>query len=398
MPSPSTARALPRWAYGWAVLAVVLALVYLLRGVLTPVLIAFGLAYLLDPLVDRLEAHKLPRSVGILILLLIAALLIGLGSLLVLPQVLGDLAELAGQLPVAAARGLSQIEPWLADRGVPLPHSSVEMLQAFEHNMRSLAPDAAGTVQTLIGAVVGGTASVFGALAGIVIVPVLAFYLLKDFDIITAHSLALVPAREREVVATTAREVDGVLGQFLRGQLTVMAILAALYATGYTVAGVPLAVPIGLVGGLLSFIPYVGSGVALGLGLLMTVLHWAGWGPLIGVLITYACVQTAEGLVITPRIVGNKLGLSPVWVLLALMAGGELFGFVGVMLALPAAAVAKVFAMHALNRYQASKLYTQRNTLPPPEPRPLRRLRAARRMRRARREGDGGESTLEETS
>jgi hypothetical protein len=102
--------------------------------------------------------------------------------------------------------------------------------------------------------------------------------------------------------------------------------------------------------------------------------------------------------VITPRIVGNKLGLSPVWVLLALMVGGELFGFVGVMLALPAAAVAKVFAMHALNRYQASKLYTQRNTLPPPEPRPLRRLRAARRMRRTRREDDGGAPTLEETS
>jgi predicted PurR-regulated permease PerM len=384
------------------VLAVVLALVYLLRGVLTPVLIAFGLAYLLDPVVDRLEAHKVPRAFGILILLLIAALLIGLGSLLVLPQVLGDLAELAGQLPVAAARGLSQIEPWLADRGVPLPHSSVEMLEAFEHNMRSLAPDAAGTVQTVIGAVVGGTASVFGALAGIVIVPVLAFYLLKDFDIITAHALALVPTRERDLVASTAREVDEVLGQFLRGQLTVMAILAGLYATGYTLVGVPLAVPIALVGGLLSFIPYVGSGVALGLAVLMVVLHWSGWGPLIGVLVVYACVQTAEGLVITPRIVGDKLGLSPVWVLLALMAGGELFGFVGVMLALPAAAVAKVFAMHALNRYQASKLYLQRSSLPPPppssaEPQTLRKLRGARRMRRARRDDGGSTPAIEET-
>jgi predicted PurR-regulated permease PerM len=395
MPSPSTARALPRWAYGWAVLAVVLALVYLLRGVLSPVLIAFGLAYLLDPLVDRLEAHKLPRSVGILILLLIAALLIGLASLLVLPQVLGDMAELAGQLPVAAAHALSQIEPWLAERGVPLPHSSVEMLQAFENNMRSLAPEAAGTVQTVIGALVGGTASVFGALAGIVLVPVLAFYLLKDFDIITAHALALVPARERDRVASTAREVDEVLGHFLRGQLTVMAILAALYAGGYSAIGVPLAVPIGVVAGLLSFIPYVGSGVALGLGVLMVVLHWSGWGPLVGVLIVYACVQTAEGLVITPRIVGDKLGLSPVWVLLALMAGGELFGFVGVMLALPAAAVAKVFAMHALNRYQASTLYTQRNTLPPPEPRPLRRLRAVRRLRRVRGDGGGAPATPE---
>jgi predicted PurR-regulated permease PerM len=258
----------------------------------------------------------------------------------------------------------------------------------------------------VIGAVVGGTASVFGALAGIVIVPVLAFYLLKDFDIITAHALALVPARERELVASTAREVDEVLGQFLRGQLTVMAILAGLYAAGYTLVGVPLAVPIALVGGLLSFIPYVGSGVALGLAVLMVVLHWSGPATLIGVLVVYAFVQTAEGLVITPRIVGDKLGLSPVWVLLALMVGGELFGFVGVMLALPAAAVAKVFAMHALNRYQASKLYLQRASLPPPsmmaiaeeqEPQPLRKLRRARRLRRGRRAGNGGSTPIQET-
>lgn len=385
MASPSTAPALPRWVYGCALLAGGLGLVYLLRGVLTPVLVAFGLAYLLDPLVDRVEARGLPRAVGILLLLLIAGLLVGVGSLLVLPTVLGDLAQLAGQLPVAAARGLAGIEPWLANYGVELPHSSVEMLGAFEKNVRSLAPNAAGMVQAVLGALVGGTASVFGALAAIVIVPVLAFYLLLDFDVITSHALALVPTREREQVAGTAREVDAVLGHFVRGQITVMAILAALYGIGFSLVGVPLAVPIGLVGGLLSFIPYVGSGVALGLALLMTVLHWTGWPPIVGVVCVYAVVQALEGLVITPRVVGDKLGLSPVWVLLALMAGGELFGFVGVMLALPAAAIAKVFAGHALRRYQESKLFLARASLPPPPPsRPLRRLRTKRIRGRAR--------------
>jgi predicted PurR-regulated permease PerM len=223
-------------------------------------------------------------------------------------------------------------------------------------------------VQTALGVLVGGTASVFGALAAIVIVPVLAFYLLLDFDIITAHALALVPTREREQVARTAREVDGVLGHFVRGQLTVMGILAALYGIGYMLVGVPLAVPIGLVAGLLSFIPYVGSAVALGLGLLMVTLHWEGWQPLVGVVIVYTVVQALEGLVITPRVVGDKLGLSPVWVLLALMVGGELFGFVGVMLALPAAAIAKVFASHALRRYHESQLYLARASLVPGAP------------------------------
>ena len=394
MPPSSTALALPRWAYGWALLAVALGLVYLLRGVLTPVLVAFGVAYLLDPLVDKVEARGLPRALGILALLLVATIVVGVGSLLVLPQVLGDLAQLAGQLPVAVARGLAGIEPWLAQYGVELPHSSVEMLAAFEKNVRSLAPNAAGMVQAVLGAVVGGTASVFGALAAILIVPVLAFYLLLDFDIITAHTLALVPTRERELVASTASEVDAVLGHFVRGQLTVMAILAALYGVGYSIVGVPLAVPIGLVGGLLSFIPYVGSGVALGLGLLMTVLHWTGWPAVVGVVIVYAVVQALEGLVITPRVVGDKLGLSPVWVLLALMAGGELFGFVGVMLALPAAAIAKVFASHALRRYQESKLFLARASLPPPPApspsRPLRRVRMRRFRGRARRVSDGG--------
>jgi predicted PurR-regulated permease PerM len=232
--------------------------------------------------------------------------------------------------------------------------------------------------------VLGSTASVFSAVAALIIVPVLAFHLLRDFDDIVAAVVELIPASHRERTTALGREVNAVLGRFVRGQLTVMAIVAALYAGGYTLVGVHLAIPIGLVAGLFSFIPYVGSALALALALLMTVLHFHGVGQLISVTAVYGVVQILEGFVITPRIVGDKLGLAPVWVLLALMVGGELFGFLGVMLALPAAAVVKVFAAHGLRRYRRSTLYGRPmagEALPTP---PARLLKRRLRMRRAR--------------
>jgi predicted PurR-regulated permease PerM len=154
-------------------------------------------------------------------------------------------------------------------------------------------------------------------------------------------------------------EVDEVLGQFIRGQVTVMVILAVLYAVAYSLIGVRLAVPIGVVAGLLSFIPYLGGAVALGLALLMVALHFTGWTQPILVVVAYAVIQLLEGFVITPRIVGEKLGLSPVWVLFGLMVGGHLFGFMGVMLALPATAVAKVLVVRGVASYKRSSVYRE---------------------------------------
>jgi predicted PurR-regulated permease PerM len=196
-----------------------------------------------------------------------------------------------------------------------------------------------------------------GAIAAGLVVPVLAFYLLRDFDLTVAAIVGLLHVSARERAVALGREIDAVLGQFVRGQLIVMAILGALYALGFSLLSVRLAIPIGLLAGLLSFIPYVGSATALTLALLMSALHFGGIGQIVGVVAVYAAIQTLEGFVITPRIVGDSLGLSPVWVLIALMVGAELFGFVGVMLALPVSAVLKVLAMHGLRRYRLSSLY-----------------------------------------
>lgn len=369
------------WALATLALAVVL---YLVRGVLPPVLSALALAYLLDPLVDRLEAREVPRSAGILVLLLIAGVVIGAGTLLVVPAVLADLAELARQLPRALAQAIERVQPWLLDQGVTLPHSPEELVAAADTHLRELAPSALGPLRNLAGTVAGGTASLVGSLAALLIVPVLAFYLLRDFDLMVAKVLELVPPRRRPQVSQLAREVDEVVGQFLRGQLTVMVLLAILYAVGYTLVGVPLAVPIGMVGGLLSFIPYVGSGVALTLGLLMVTLHFTAWSQLLLVLAVYGVVQLLEGLVVTPRVVGDKLGISPPWVLIALMAGAELYGLLGVMFALPAAAVLKVFLGHALARYRSSVAFGGTAADAAAAPAWRVRVRSARRRRRPR--------------
>ncbi len=403
-----------RWLYGAASLVAAGLLLYVLRGVLTPVFVAFMLAYMLDPAVDRFEEWGVPRAVGIVALLFVVLTGVALLMLLALPSILADLAALARELPLALRRALEAVQPFLAEQGIELPESGSAALTALQNDLRELAPSAVGPVQAVLRTVLGGTASALGAAAGALMVPVLAFYLLHDFDHIVAAIRELLPARLRDSIVSVTREVDTVLGQFVRGQVTVMAILAVLYAAGYSLAGVRLAVPIGIVAGLLSFIPYVGGALALGLALLMVGLHFQGVGQLVLVGAVYGVIQILEGFVITPRVVGDKLGLAPVWVLFALMVGGELWGFLGVMLALPAAAVVKVFVMRGLARYRESAFFTgalsepppplavaavepqpapvapaPASPPPPPPPRPLPRLRlrprrgARRRARRA---------------
>jgi predicted PurR-regulated permease PerM len=281
---------------------------------------------------------------------------------------------------------LAAIKPWLAEHDIPVPESVSAALDQLDDNVLTMASSALAPVGDMLLAAIGGTASALGSLSSALFVPVFSFYFLHDFDGIKARAQELLPVSIRPSVVAMATQVDHVLGQFMRGQLTVMAILAGLYAFGYSVIGVPLAVPIGVLAGILSFIPYVGSTLALVLGLLMVSLHWTGVTQLVLVLVVYGTIQLLESFVITPRIVGGKLGLSPVWVLFALLAFGHLFGFVGVMLALPASAVIKVFVVDALAYYQNSALYLGGpNTVAVGPRRGRLRLRRSTRVRTTRR-------------
>lgn len=349
----------------WVVLGVALVglALYELRQVLSPLFFAFLIAYLLDPLVDRFEARKVPRGLGVAILLALVLGAIALVVVLVVPSVVREVVVFGHELPAKLDAMRAALEPTLRAWGVPVPHTmeDVRELLGLSGEAAGERPDIAGTaasaLRTAGGWIVGGTSSVLAVAVSLLTVPVIAFYFLYDFDRMIGGIRELIPLRYRPFVVDVGQEVDQVLGQFIRGQLLVMLALAVLYSLAYSILGVRLAIPIGIAGGLLSFIPYVGGATALLLALLMCALSWQGWWQVGGVVIAYTIIQGLEGFVITPRVVGDKVGLPAIWVLIALMIGGEVFGFLGVLLAVPAAAVVKIFVVRALERYRKSPLY-----------------------------------------
>lgn len=358
MSSSGDGRVFPRWLVALAVIVGVGLLLYTLRGALTPVFFAFLIAYMLDPLVDRFEARGISRGVGIAVVLTVVLGAMAVFMLLAVPALVAEAVVFARDVPVKLDGLIASAQPLLERAGIPVPHTFDE---AREHlaqvDTSQLAQKAASQVWVVVRWLLGGTVNVIAALAGFIMIPVFAAYLLYDFDRMTAAIGDLVPRRYRAFVVEVAHEVDQVLGDFIRGQLLVMLALAVLYSVGYAVVGVRLAIAIGVMAGLLSFIPYVGGALALVMALLMVVLHWNGWGQLLGVVGVYTVIQLLESFLITPKIVGDKVGLPAVWVLFALLVGGELFGFFGVLLALPAAAVMKIFVIRGVAWYRASDLY-----------------------------------------
>jgi predicted PurR-regulated permease PerM len=355
--TPRREIALPREFY--VVLGVVATgyLVYAARSVLTPLFLAFAIAYMLDPVIDRFEAWKIPRPAGIAIVLLVLFGSFATFTALVLPVVASDVATVASELPAKISVLIASAEPWLSAHGIKVPHTTTEWMEKLGANANSVASSMLAPAGGILSAVVAGGFSVVGSVVAALVVPVLSIYLLNDFDRITSGVRSHLPRRYRRVITEYATEIDAALSHFLRGQLTVMAIIAVLYGIAYSILGVRLALPIGIISGTLSFIPYLGSAFALSSGLLMSLLGGFHPGQLVGVVIAYAIVQTLEGFVIAPRVMGKSVGLPDMWVLIALFVGGEIFGFLGVLLAVPTAAVIKIFLARAVDIYHESELY-----------------------------------------
>jgi len=350
---------------------------FTLRGVLAPVFFAFLIAYMLDPLVDRIEESRLlrgrsyGRGVGIAVILAGFFVLAALGVLVVVPMVYEEVASFLRRLPELVARSRAEWEPMLAEYGVAIPTSVGQAFEDLHLDAQSVVAKGYAPFVAGVKSLLGGTASAVAAIVASVMIPVFAFYLLYDFDRLIAATGELIPPRYRVEAGEFFGEIDAVLGQFFRGQFTVMAILSVLYAAGYGAIGVPLALPIGILAGVLAFIPYLGSFTALGLALLMTMLDWQGWTQVLWVLGVHAVIQGLEGFVITPKIMGDTVGISAIAVLLALLVGAELLGFTGVLLAVPAAAVLKILFQRLGARYQGSDFYSgARGPTSPSDPRP----------------------------
>ncbi len=354
--APRASRRLRTVHYLWlvATAVVIAALLHFLGSILTPFLIGAILAYFGSPLVTWAERHRVPRTVGTLLVILVILLLILALLLVLIPLVQSEIGQLTRRLPELAANLYGHAAPWLRETlGIELQLDLASVKELIADNLDSAQ---ALTLKLLSGLKAGGTV-VLGILINLVMIPVVMFYLLRDWNRIVAHVDGLLPRRWLPRVRIIALEIDGVLAEFLRGQLAVMGVLAVYYVVGLTLAGLQFALPIGILTGLLVFIPYVGFGLGLILGVLAALLQWSGWPGFMAVLTVYGIGQLLENYVLVPFLVGDRIGLHPLAVIFALLAFGELFGFAGVLLALPVSAALLVGLRHLRTTYIDSDLY-----------------------------------------
>jgi predicted PurR-regulated permease PerM len=329
-------------------------LIALLGPILTPFLLAGILAYVCNPLVDRLQGLGLPRLAAVLaVLLLLAGVIVGL-ILIIAPLLVDEAGVLAERLPDALTLANENVTPWLRETfGIRLRLDPASLRKLVTDNMGSLQ----GLAQHLYESLKIGGVAIVGLLVNLMLAPVVMFYLLLDWHTLLDRIDNAIPRTWHEKAMTMARELDVVLSQFLRGQILVMATLAAYYSIALWIAGIPSALAIGLLTGLLIFIPYLGFATGFLLALLVAALQFAGWSPIIAVLAIYGVGQLLESFLLTPYLVGERIGLHPLAVIFALMAFGQLFGFFGVLLALPASAALLVGLRELRTLYLASRLY-----------------------------------------
>ena len=345
-------------ASAWFVIAALIVLaLWLLGPVLTPFVVAAVLAYALTPLVNKLDdmgKGKLPRVVAVIVVELLFIVLSLSLLLLIVPIVAKEIPLIREQIPLLADQITNGLTPWLAQYGIKVSLDVGSLKTLALKYLNANYEDMFGSVLSSIR--LGGSVAL-AVLGNAVLIPVALFYLLMDWDNFVARLLELVPPPMRAAFDSFTRESDSVLGQYLRGQLLVMLVMAAFYAIGLALFGLDLALPIGIFTGLAMFIPYLGFGIGLLLAIFAGLLQFASIKALVMVAVVYGIGQVVESLYLTPRLVGERIGLHPLAVIFALLAFGQVFGFVGVLIALPLSAVLLVALRRIKQRYMTSKLY-----------------------------------------
>lgn len=349
----------------WICGLLVCGLIYLLGPILTPFLIAAILAYIANPLVNKIDAlnftgfnHKLSYSpsrtvaAALVMVLLTAALVLVL--IIVIPLMQKELLLLSQKLPAYFNTAKITLEPWLQENfGVTIDIDYAQIQQVLSDNWKTTG----GYIKQILLGIGNQGMAIIGWLANLILIPLVLFYLLIDWNDIIARIKHLLPRSMVTKTQEIASDIDAVLAEFLRGQLTVMLLMSVFYATGLWLAGLELALPIGLLSGLLGFVPYLGIGTGLVLAIFSGLLQFGSLHDLIPLLIVFGLGQAVESMLLTPYLVGDRIGLHPLMVIFALMAGGQLFGFAGVLLALPVSAAIAVGFRHARQHYLNSDFY-----------------------------------------
>ena len=346
-------------AQKWLVFSTVLLgiwVLYLLVPVLTPFVIALLLAYLGDPVVDRLEKFRFSRTFAVIIVFTFM-LFIGLALLLILiPLIERQLASFIRVFP--------EFITWVQNNFVPRLANTLGLevgdinLDALKDTVMANWQDIGNVLRQVITKITQSGQVVLGWLAYLLLIPVVTFYLLRDWDTLVRKVHELIPRQHSPLITKLARDCDEVLAEFLRGQLLVMLGQGIIYSTGLWLAGLEVALLIGMLAGLVSFVPYLGFIVGISAAAVAALVQFNDVIHLVYVILVFGIGQVIEGMVLSPWLVGDRIGLHPVAVIFAVMAGGQLFGFFGVLLALPAAAVIVVLLRHLRSHYLHSSFYT----------------------------------------
>lgn len=343
-----------RWQW-LIIVAVVGWLAWLLSPILMPFILAAVFAYLGDPLVDRLERLRVPRGLAASIVFLVMLLIVALALVLLVPLVQRQIERFVVALPAYGAWLTQEAVPWL-ERTLHIPASEFDASTVVAR-VRDHIDTLGGIAATILGYATRSGLALIGVGIAVVLVPVVTFYLLRDWDKLIAHVDALLPRDAQPTIRRLAHETDSVLGAFVRGQLLVMLGLAIYYAIALKLVGLDVGPLIGMAAGLVSFVPYLGFIIGIVASIIAALVQFHDAFHLVLVLVVFGIGSVLESYILVPKLVGDRIGLHPVAVIFAVLAFGELFGFMGVLLALPMASIAMVLLRFLRDRYEASQLY-----------------------------------------
>lgn len=348
----------------WLTISLLLLILIVMLGpMLTPFVVAAVLAYVLNPGVEWLTGQKIgpltvPRVLAVTIIIILCILAILAMILGVIPVLVKEIPMLQEQIPAFLTKAMAWLQPHLQEYGITAQLDLDSIKKLLTKQLISNGDDL--WISALASAKTGG-AALITAIANLLFIPMVLFYLLQDWNPFIRRAHVLIPRRWVTKALALLSEVDDQLAQYLRGQLTVMIILAIYYSTGLAIAGFDIALPVGILTGLFVFIPYVGFGLGLILALIAAVLQFDGLYGLVAVGIIYGIGQVVESFLLTPYLVGERIGLHPLVVIFALLAFGQLFGFFGILLALPASAITSVIVKHAYKSYLNSSFYNRKS-------------------------------------
>lgn len=360
-PPPDTLQLL-RENWGWAAVAVaVLVVLYFLGPILMPFVIGAALAYLGDPIVDQLERLHLSRTAGVCVVFAVIGALFSGVMLLLVPVIGRQFVTLTHSIPAWLA--------WIQDNALPaigihLQEGNRLDSQGITDLLRAHLGSASDVAGRILGRLGRSTPVVIAVVVNLLLIPIVAFYLLRDWDHLVARIDDLIPRHLHQKGRQLAHETDVVLNRLIRGQLLVMIALAIIYSVGLSIVGLNVALLIGIAAGIISFIPYLGFISGLVAASIAIIVQTHDPLTVLWVAVVFTVGQVMESGVLTPKLIGDRIGVHPVAVIFAILAGGQLFGFVGVLLALPAAAVLAVLARHARNSWMDSPLYNGHSRVP----------------------------------